>query len=461
MRKFDLQRINLYTILRDYLVNLWIVILVAVTAFIGSFSYYTYVHKHNYVSTMTVSINLSGYTTNATALSLARTVLIAETLDDVFQSAAVRDVVKKDLGGEITGTISARQLSETNLVMISVIDESPEKAYNTLVSVYENYDKVTNLVFSNVIIRTVANPTMPTKPYGAMSTKMLGFISAVLAGFIVSVLIVIISYMRDTVKNVSDVERELDTRLFGTVYRVKKLGKKLPNHKRRLIVTNPLVGFDFANSFRKMAVKIESLRRTKGHNVFMVTSVTENEGKTSVAVNLAVTLQQNGSRVLLIDCDFKNPSIRRFFDDVPRPENSDFHQFITNGGDITHFIKHDPDTGLYLADNVEVCTNSAEILSGQRFTDIIKALKTQFDFIIVDTPPCGITVDPEIVSGIVDAAILTVRQDFVTVTDINDQIQNLNKCYLAGCVFNDVATFKQSIDKSSDSYINYYNRQNG
>ena len=410
MRKFDLQRINLYTILRDYLVNLWIVILVAVTAFIGSFSYYTYVHKHNYVSTMTVSINLSGYTTNATALSLARTVLIAETLDDVFQSAAVRDVVKKDLGGEITGTISARQLSETNLVMISVIDESPEKAYNTLVSVYENYDKVTNLVFSNVIIRTVANPTMPTKPYGAMSTKMLGFISAVLAGF-----------------TVSDVERELDTRLFGTVYRVKKLGKKLPNHKRRLIVTNPLVGFDFANSFRKMAVKIESLRRTKGHNVFMVTSVTENEGKTSVAVNLAVTLQQNGSRVLLIDCDFKNPSIRRFFDNVPRPENSDFHQFIINGGDITHFIKHDPDTGLYLADNVEVCTNSAEILSGHRFTDIIKALKTQFDFIIVDTPPCGITVDPEIVSGIVDAAILTVRQDFVTVTDINDQIQNLNK----------------------------------
>ncbi len=461
MKKFEVEKINLYTILRDYFINFWIVVLVAITAFVGSCSYYTYLHKHSYVSTMTVSINLSGYTTNATALSLARTVVIAETLDDVFQSAAVRDVVKKDLGGEITGEITATQLPETNLVSISVIDESPEKAYNTLVSVYNNYDKVTDLVFNNVIISTVANPTMPTSPYGSMSIKMLGFICAVLAGFVMSVLIIIISYLRDTVKNVSDVERELDTRLFGTVYHVRKLSKKLPNNKRRLVVTNPLVGFDFANCFRKMAVKIESLRRTKGHNVFMVTSVTENEGKTSVAVNLAVTLQQSGLKVLLIDCDFKNPSVRRFFDNVTRPENSDFHQFLDNGGDISHYIKHDPETGLYLADNLEVCSNSEEKLSNRLFAEAIKALKAQFDFIIVDTPPCGITVDPEVISGVVDAAVLVVRQDRVTVTHINDQIQSLNKCYLAGCIFNDVAIFKRSIDKTNVGIINYYDRQNG
>lgn len=461
MRKFDIKRINLYTILRDYITNLWVVVLVVITAFIGSSCYYTYVYKHSYVSTMTVSINLSGYTTNATALSLARTVLIAETLDDVFQSNAVRDVVKKDLGGEITGTISARQLPDTNLVQISVIDESPEKAYNTLVSVYNNYDKVTNLAFSNIIIQTIANPTMPTSPYGAMSTKMLGFLFGVAAGMFVSVIIVVISYARDTIKNISDVERELDTKLFGTVYRVKKPSKKLPANKRRLIVTNPLIGFDFANSFRKMSVKIESLRRTKGYNVFMVTSVTENEGKSSMAVNLAVTLQQNGARVLLVDCDFKNPSVRRFFDNVTRPENSDFHQFIDNGGDITHFIKRDPDTGLYLADSVDACANSAEKLASKRFSDVIKALKTQFDFIIIDTPPCGITVDPEIVANVADAVLMTVRQDYVTVADINDQLSNLNKCYIAGCIFNDIAAFKWTIDKSADMYINYYNRQNG
>ncbi len=461
MRKFDIKRVNLYTILRDYITNIWIVVLVAITAFVGSSCYYTYIHKHNYVSTMTVSINLSGYTTNATALSLARTVLIAETLDDVFQSNAVKDVVEKDLGGEITGTISAMQLPDTNLVQISVVDESPEKAYNTLVSVYNNYDKVTNLAFSNIIIQTIANPTMPTSPHGQMSTKMSGFLFAVAACFFVSVIIILISYARDTIKNVSDVEYELDTKLFGTVYRVKKPSKKLPAHKRRLVVTNPLIGFDFANSFRKMAVKLESLRRTKGHNVFMITSVTENEGKSSMAVNLAITLQQNSSRVLLVDCDFKNPSVYRFFDNIPRPENSDFHQFIEMGGDITHFIKHDPDTGLYLADSIEVCTNSAEKLASKRFSDVIKALKTQFDFIIIDTPPCGITVDPEILANVVDAALITVRQDYVTVTDINDQIQNLSKCYVAGCIFNDIAGFKRTYDKSAEVYINYYNRQNG
>ncbi len=459
MKKFNLQRINIYSILRDFFINLWVVILVAVTAFIGSYSYYTYVHKHQYVSSMTVSINLSGYTTNATALSLARTVLIAETLDDVFQSAAVRDVVKKDLGDDMTGTISARQLPETNLVVISVIDESPEKAYNTLVSVYENYDKVTNLVFSNVIIRTIANPTMPSGPYGAMSAKMLGFIFALLGAFITTAIIVVLSYMRDTVKNVSDVESELNTKLFGTVFRVKQFSKKLPAAKRRLIVTNPLISFSFVNSFRKMAIKIESLRRTKGFKTFMVTSVTENEGKTSSAVNLAVVLAQNGHRVLLMDCDFKNPSVRRFFDTVEHTSEADFHRFIDNGGDITKYLKHDPDTGLYLADSVEPCTNSSDKLTSRFFADTLRALKEQFDFIIIDTPPCGITVDPEVLSSVVDASLMVVRQDFVKVADINDHIENLNRCYHAGCIFNDVVVLGP-VEKPADGYNEYYSKQN-
>ncbi len=459
MKKFDIKRINIYTIARDLFINLWVIVLAAIVGLVGSVSYYTYLHKHSYVSTMTVSINLSGYTTNATALSLARTVVIAETLEGVLGSQAVCDVVRRDIGGEITGTISAHQLGETNLISISVTDSSPEKAYETLVSVYKNYPLVTDYVFNNVIISTIVNPTMPKGPSNPISTTALGLICGFMAALIVTVLVILVSYLRDTVKNISDVEDELNAKLFGVVYHVKGINPKLPAAKRRLSILNPLVGFEFSNSFRKMAVKTESLKRTKGAKTFMITSVTENEGKTSASVNLALALAQNGHKTLLLDCDFKNPSVHRFFDKVNRTEDQDFHKYLDNGGMLENFIKHDTDSGLYLVDNINFCTQSAEKLTSRRFSETVKQLKSMFDYVIIDTPPCGITVDAEIVSGSVDASFMVVRQDVVEVTDINDHIENLSKCYFAGCIFNDVAVLNFKKQTQDDSFMNYYSRQ--
>ena len=114
---------------------------------------------------------------------------------------------------------------------------------------------------------------MPTYPSGAVSAKALGVLCGMFAGLIVTVLIILVSFLRDTIKNPSDVDKELNIKLFGTVNRVKGMSSKLPHAKRRLIITNPLIGFDFANSFRRMAVKLESLRRTKGIKSFMITSI--------------------------------------------------------------------------------------------------------------------------------------------------------------------------------------------
>lgn len=447
MKKFDFSRFNLYTILRDILINWWVILLALIVGFVGSFSYYTFLHKPKYVSSMTVSINLSGYTSEATASSLARTVVIAENLDDVFQSNALRDVVEKDMGMALTGEIKAEQITETNLIKISVTDITPSKAYDTLVSIYKNYYKVTDYVFTNVIIRTVVNPDMPGTTASAMSTMSYGVVFSILAGVLVVVIIVLLSFLRNTVKNASDVEKELEMKLFGTVSHVKKLSRDLPPAKRRLIITNPLIGPGFANSFKKMAVKIESLYRTKNFKTFMVTSVAENEGKTSASVNTALALAQNGHKVLLVDCDFKNPSVLRFFDDIDKSEENDFCNLLGFKNDVSQFIKHDPLTGLYIIGNSKPYSGSEDILSSSQFLSVFNQLKEMFDFVVLDTPPCGITVDAEILSNVVDAALIVVCQDVVKVPDINDHISNLDKCYLAGCIFNDVSTVGRGDDE--------------
>ena len=457
MKKIDFSRFNLYTILRDILINWWVILLALIVGFVGSFSYYNFLHKQKYVSSMTVSINLSGYTSEATALSLARTVVIAENLDDVFQSNALRDVVEKDMGTTLTGQITAQQIPETNLIKISVADVTPSKAYDTLVSIYNNYYKVTDYVFTNVIIRTVANPDMPGTTAAAMSSMSYGVLFGTVAAIIVVAIIVLLSFLRNTIKNASDVEKELEMKLFGTVSHVKKLSRDLPPAKKRLVITNPLIGPGFANSFKKMAIKLESLYRTKNYKTVMVTSVAENEGKTSVSINIALALTHNGHRVLLLDGDFKNPSIFRFFDDIDKSSETDFRNLFGTEDDVSKFIKCDPSTGLYVIGNSKPYSDSEDTLSGSQFINVFNQLKESFDYIIVDTPPCGITVDAEILSNVVDVALIVVRQDVVQVGDINDQIENLDKCYLAGCVFNDIYT----IGRGDDEYYSNQESVNG
>lgn len=456
MKNIELSKVNLYSVFRDLRINFWVIILAAFIGFFGSVTYFSYVHTSRYTSTMTVSVNLSGYTTDSTAVSLTRTVMIAEILDDVFQSDAMRDIVKKEQGTDDVGSISAVQLGETNLISVRVTDKSAEKAYNTLKSVYDNYPKIMNYVFSNVIIRVVENPMMPSGPSNAVSVRNTAVAYGLLAAIAMMGLIVVISYMRDTIKNPSDVEKELDTKLFAVVDRVKTLNRHLPKNKRNLAITNPLVGYKFSESFRRMAVKIESLKRTKGIKTVMVTSVAENEGKTSVSANIAIALAQNGNRVLVVDCDLKKPAIYHFFGGAERTAENDFHKYITEGGDITNYLKCDSETGIYTLDNIKPTPNSAEKLSTSRFKDTIKALKNEFDVIIIDTPPCGLTIDAEIVSTVADVTLLVVRQDFVRVADINDNIASFDKTYLAGCVFNDVINFSRKNDKESAEYSGYY-----
>ncbi len=458
MKAFDYSRINAYTITRDLIRNIWLVLLAAFIGFVGCLTFLTYIYDKQYTSSMTVSINISGYTNQVGAQTLARSIVTAQTIDDVFQSEALSDVVKRDLGDVTAGKIRAEQMGDTNLINVTATANSPQVAYDTLKSVCENYPKVTDLVFKGVIISVVVNPNMPSIPSNAMSPLGTGIIIGFAFAVLAAAVIMLISYMRDTVKNVSDVETELDVKLFGTVFH-----NAMPvtgNKKQKMILTNPLVGYHFTESFRRMAIKAESLKRTKGTKVFAITSVTENEGKTTAAINLAVALAQNGNRVLIMDCDFKNPSIHYFFERENRPKELDFHNFVSKGGDISDYIYADPVTGLYVADSAHSCEGSSEKLSHNRFGEIVSALKKQFDFVIIDTPPCGIAVDAEIISESSDAVLVVVRQDVVNISEINDHIEAFNKSYIAGCIFNNIHTVRKiKVDQPSQNTKYYYHEQ--
>lgn len=466
MREIKTKYFNLYITLTDIAKNFWVIVCCFVIGFVGSFSYNSFFRKNKYTSTMTVSINLSGYANNSTSNSLSRTISIAEILESVFKSSALKTIVEKELGYSITSDITAEQMTETNLINVSVTDTTPVKAYSTLTAIYKNYSKVTDYVFSNVIISVVENPDVPSSPSNSVGGISSSLKIGALFGLLSVLLIVVLSYFRDTLKNTDDVEELLDARLFGTVYHERHYDKEIKNGNGKLIISNPLIDYSFTESYRKMAIKLESLQRTKHIKTVMVTSIAENEGKSTNTVNLAAALAHAGNKVVIIDADMKKPSVFRFFsvsrNDTKEKTNKSIGNVINGSVLLEDAIRYDKETGVNVICGSRHFRDTSDMLGSDRFKKTLERLKEMFDFIIIDTPPSGLAVDAEVLSDVVDAAVCVVRQDTTTVTDINDYLDvlNRNNSYVAGVILNDVHVISRKRlfdDFGGSGYFDYNN----
>ncbi len=456
MREFKTALINPYSLVNDLLRNWWVILLSAVIGFCGCQVYNSAFVVEKYTSSTTIAVNLSGYTDSATVTSLSRTIEITEAFQNVLKSSALIDVVEAEIGSEITGELSAVQKNETNLIDLSVTDISPEKAYKTLKAVYENYHLLTDNAFSNIIISVVAPPYMAESSNIADVITYSVFCSFLAACLCVAI-ILLISYFRDTVKNVEDVEALLDCRLFGTINHINKKSRRLKKKLVGLMMTNPLIDYKFSNSFREMAIKLISLNRTKSITSVMITSVAENEGKSTISVNLALALAETGKKVILVDCDFKLPAIFKFFSNTPVEAENELAEYLKgHTHNYRSVIRYDKNTNVYLAGGKKQYRNSSEIINQERFMTFIRNLEEEFDFVIIDTPPGGLTVDSEIASEKVNAMLLVVRQDFIEVEHINDYISNIDQNKLLGCVFNNVSTLKGTY--KPETHKEYYSR---
>ena len=448
MKAIDFKRANAFTLVMDVVYNLWVIILAGVIGFCACQIYYLAFKKQTYTSTMTIAVNLSGYTTNATSTSLTRTIEISETYQSVLSSNTLKAMVEEDMKQPMTGTVSVRQKGKTNLIDISVTDFSSQKAYDTLKSIYKNYPKITDNSFNNIIISVISSPFLPTSVSNPSASLAYSLVFGVVGALICTLLILLISFMRDTVKNPSDVDDMLECPLFGVVYHVNKKKSKIALENDGLLLTNPLIDYTFRNSFSEIAIKLESIQRTKGVKSIIVTSVAENEGKTTIIVNIAISLASMGKKVVIVDSDLKLPAVYKFFGQIDiKPEN-DIYSYITGKTDYESVVMHDKITGVSVVCGKNKHYNSAKALGKENYRDLLKRLRDDFDFVLVDSPPGGVAVDAETVCEYCDGMLFVVRQDFVGVEAINDYIINIDKEKMIGCVLNDVSEFKnRNIDE--------------
>lgn len=457
------------SLIRDLIRNFWAIILAALIAYMGiqvvEKSIYTPSYTSSAILVVRAKVGSSGMYSN-----LASSSEMANIFTQVFQQASMKKRAAENIGlDSFNGTITAQVNGSTNLMNLSVKADDPELAFCLLSSVLEVYPSISDAIFSDAVIDVISAPDMPTSPSNSVLTKYRNHI-ILLAMLLEAGLIVLFSLLRETVKEEKGFTDKIDSQLIATVAHERphiSNREKWEKKKRALLINDAYSSLRFTEDYQKLATKLEYMQKKKDKKIFAVTSVAENEGKSTVAANIALALSGRGYNVALLDLDIRKPSMYKIFD-YNSDMSSEFADVLSNKIALKDYgFYRYRKSNLIIAFNKKNRENSEEILNGPILEKCLEALRPKMDFIIIDTPPTSVSADAVTVATFADSTLLVVRTDTVAVQDINDIILAMSDAggKLAGCVLNDVykpfTLFGQMGSDETGYYGAYYRGYHG
>ncbi len=428
-------------LLRELLRKCWAVVMAAII--VGSLTYigasYMYTPQYQTVTTFVVSVR-NGDASVYSNLNAAKS--MANAFSEVLNSDVMRKRISNELGASINGSISANVIEETNLLEMRVVSSSPRETYLITKATLKNYSELAETVLNNIALDVLQQPVIPTSPINANSAGHTAKLAALLAAVAAAAYICVRAFLRDTVKSISEVESKLDTKMLATVYHERKyktIGEILKRKKKSIVIANPTTGFTFVETFKKIRTRIEYLMKKNNCKVLMVTSVAENEGKSTTAVNIALAMNRKRKSVLLVDGDMKKPSLHKILE-YQNAEYECIYDYLAGKATLGQTLLTDKKRQLGLLLGKNGTENSTELIKSDNMRDLICQARKNVDLVIIDTPPMGASPDAECIAELADAAVLVVRQDWTPTRIINDAIDAINSAdvKLLGCIFNNV-----------------------
>ena len=435
-------RIELYSIIRDLIKNAWAIFMAALIGIMGIYVATRSIYTPEYTASATLVVNAKSSDSGTYSL-YNLSVEMASVISRVIVQPAVREKAAEFVGTEeFDGKLKAEVYEDTNFLSLSVTSDSPQKSYELLRAAIDAYPHVSDSVFDNVVISILKMPEVPHYPSNGISTGnrllIAGACSVLVAG-----LIVVFSLLRDTVKDEQDFKNKLEAKLIGSVPHEKKqfsIQERLQGKNKALLIhNNAFISLNFVENYHKIAAKIEHINHRKGSKIFAVTSVAENEGKSTTAANIAISLADRGHKVILIDMDCKKPALFKVFDKKPS-EKSEFGNLLNKKIEPKDFrLKRYKQSQLYLAINTIPYPEYGEWIESGELKKVIKSFEVQADYIILDTAPIVADAFVTDLVKMADQTILVVRTDTAFSSDINDAVATIKEVggHMAGCILND------------------------
>lgn len=453
--------IDIESIIRDVLRQWWVILLVAVAAAALTGAYMKMSYEPEYTATTTFVVGKSGFSSNTAADNLNS----AQSMTDRFSQIANSNILKKQVCEKLDlksfdAEVSVSVVESSNLMTLTVKAGSPRMAYLLIHGVMDGVSELSGELMENISMRVIQEPVIPVAASNSLHLKSGMRKAALAAGLVMTLLFAFLSYCKDTIKNEDEMNKKVDARLLGTVYHEKKRKTvgSLKNKKHySLCIDNPGLSFGYVEAVRMLATRVRRELGKDGKKVLMVTSVSENEGKSTIAANLALSLAQEDHSVILVDCDFRKPSQYKIFE-LPEKEwkGIDLGTILRNK-EMVKIRKAGVENKLRVIYSVKSHRRMMTQDVAEYLGKILAALKLKADYIIIDSSPMALVAEGEVIANLADASILVVQQDLMEACYINDTIDQLNRTNgkVLGCVYNNV---RSGFLGKSREYGHYYGK---
>ncbi|MFZ4629726.1 MAG: polysaccharide biosynthesis tyrosine autokinase, partial [Blastocatellia bacterium] len=343
-------------------------------------------------------------------------------------------------------------------------------------------------------MRVIDPAQTPTEPVGPNRVRsiLLGFLLSLVGGI---GLALGIEYLDNTIKSIEDVQRVAQLPTLAVIPMMNQSVLRAGKAKRKAIqgesgrtaaqrgaggtVVTSLAGIvprglqskggrlaaldalsAVVEAYRMLRTAVLLSTAGKPPKTIQVTSSQPGEGKTTTAINMAVSMSQLGARVLLIDADLRRPTVHKTF---KLPQMRGLSSFLSSNGEIDEFIVKLPSSNLSVMTAGPIPPNPAELIGSDRMRDLLRQLDQHFDHVIIDSPPLISVTDPVVLSTLVDGTILVVQAGRTTKDLIRRARLELSGvgAKIFGVVLNNVNIRREGYDEYyyHRYYSNYYTRK--
>lgn len=318
--------------------------------------------------------------------------------------AQIAEINKKigDLNNRLT------QLPETQRLYLQLYRDVKvnTELYTSLLNSYQQLKIANAGEIGNVrIIDTAVEPVKPIKP-----KKLIVLALAIFMGGFIGVIIALLrNMMRSGVKDSAQIENELDLPVYATVPRspIQETRMSILKKKKSIPILAVKNSDDIAiESLRSIRTAIHFALTSAKNNIIMIAGPSPEVGKSFISTNLATIFAQGNKRVLLIDADMRRGYMHKYFDVDVKPGLS---ELLSGQADLTQVLHKTQVANLDVITRGKSPTNPSEMLSSTQFKELLEQLQTQYDHIIIDTPPVLAVTDGIIISQYTGVNLIVAR----------------------------------------------------
>lgn len=344
----------------------------------------------------------------------------------IIKSDTVLDLVIDNLDLEmnyeqLAKNVSVSSVNNTSVIKISVTDTNAKRSMKILRQIVKTAPGVIEKTVEAGSVKVVSEPRLQTEPVSP--NKMQYMLMSVLLALMVIAAWILMSVAReDRIVSRKDIEDRLGLRIAGEIPAVAVDRKKEEVTGRKGNILSEDSSFSYREAFQYLQMTLSQQMQKNHKKTILVTSAVAGEGKSSVAINLALSLKSESKKVLLLECDLRRPSISNYLGIMD--EGNQGLEGVLKGTITFHkALQHHDGVSILPAGGTS--TNPTEMLNSNRMKVLIDVLKDSFDFIVIDTPPAEEMADALSLCPLVDGVLFVIRHDYADFKVIDVAVRKL------------------------------------